>query len=332
MVGCVLVHDGQIIGEGYHEEFGGPHAEVMAYKNAIKDPVDATVYVTLEPCSIQGKTPPCAQFLIENSAAEVYIAMLDPNPEINGIGVKTLRNAGIKVKTGILQEEAEWLNRGFTKFMTEGRPWVIAKAAQSANGFLGINSESQTWITGEESKEHSHKLRAHVDSIMVGRQTALIDDPQLTVRKVAGKNPIRIIVDTNRKLPLTLKVFRDHRAQTLVLCSNARFERSRTSFCDYVPVTEDEDGQLEPYSILSALTNEGVTSVLIEGGANLLRTFYDKDLIDEIYLYTSTEELENASLTNPIRISEDWDVKESKRLGEDSLVIAQRKVKCLQES
>lgn len=332
MVGCVLVKEGEIIGEGFHEAYGGPHAEVMAYKNAIKEPVDATVYVTMEPCSIFSKTPPCTKFLIENSASEVYVAMLDPNPEVNGNGVAELIHAGIPVKTGILKEEAEFLNRGFTKIMKHGRPWVIAKAAQSANGYLGMDSDSQTWITGEASKEHSHNLRAHVDAIMVGRQTALIDNPKLTVRKVAGYNPQRIVVDTNRKLPLTLNIFRDHQADTKVLCSDARFERSRTSFCDFIPVKEGDNGQLDPNAILNTLAYEGITSVILEGGAELLKSFNDAGLIDEMYLYTASHDLEDATLENPLKISEDWDVKETKRLGDDTLIIAGRKIECLQES
>ena len=331
MVGCVLVKDGEIIGEGYHEIYGGPHAEVMAYKNAIKDPFDATVYVTLEPCSFYGKTPPCTQLLIENSAAEVYVAMMDPNPEVNGSGIRELIKNGIPVKTGILFEEAKYLNRGFIKHMTKGRPWVIAKVAQSANGYLGINSDSQTWITGEEAKEHSHSLRSQVDAILVGRQTALIDNPQLTVREVAGYNPKRIVVDTNRKLPLTLKMFRDNQADTFVLCSNALFERSRTSFCDYIPVEESEDGYLKPESILDVLAKEGVTSVIIEGGAELLASFKQANLIDEIYLYTAPHDLDGASLKNPLEISEDWSLRETKILGHDILTIAGKKVECLQE-
>ena len=332
MVGCVLVKNGKIIGEGYHDSYGGAHAEVMAYKNAIVDPVDATVYVTLEPCCIFGKTPPCTKFLIENSASEVYVSMLDPNPEVNGNGVSELIKSGIPVTTGILKKEAESLNRGFIKTMKYGRPWVIAKAAQSSNGFLGINSDSQTWITGKIAKQHSHNLRASVDAIMVGRQTALIDDPKLTVREVLGNNPQRIILDTNRKLPLTLNVFRDQQSITKVMCSDARFERSRTSFCEFIPVLENENGNLDPYSILKALAKEGITSVMIEGGAELLHSFNKLDLLDEIYLYTSSNPLENANLVNPLKISELWDIKDTVALGSDSLVIAERKVECLQES
>ena len=139
MVGCVLVLDGDIIGEGYHEEFGGPHAEVMAMRNARKDPVDAIAYVNLEPCCTTGKTPPCTAALVENGISEVYIAMLDPNPEINGKGVETLEKAGITVHVGILEDEASRLNKSFNKWITQKMPWVMAKVAQSANGYMGLH-------------------------------------------------------------------------------------------------------------------------------------------------------------------------------------------------
>ena len=217
LVGCVLVKDGEIIGEGFHEKYGNPHAEIMAYKNSIKDPTDSTMYVTLEPCCFEGKTPACTKFIIENSINEVYISMEDPHPEVSGRGIKELKQRSIKVNVGLLKKECEWLNRGYIKLITTNRPWVIAKVAESENNFLGLDSKSKTNITGDEAKIHSHELRKNVDAVMVGRQTALIDNPQLTVRHVKGKNPIRVILDTHRKLPLKLNVFNDNNANTIVL-------------------------------------------------------------------------------------------------------------------
>ena len=210
MVGCVLVLDGDIISEGYHEVFGGPHAEVMALRNARKDPVDAKAYVNLEPCCTTGKTSPCTAALIENGISEVYVGMLDPNPEINGKGVESLERAGIMVHVGILEEEANRLNQSFNKWITQKMPWVMAKVAQSANGYMGLNSESSIWLTGDISRIHAHKLRSEVDAVLIGRQTALVDDPSLTVREVRGENPKRVIMDTNRTLPLSLKIFNDN--------------------------------------------------------------------------------------------------------------------------
>ena len=190
LVGCIIVKNGEIIGEGYHDEFGGDHAEISAYKNSIKDPVESTIYVTLEPCSIKGKTPPCTDFLISNGIREVYIGMLDPNPLVNGNGIKELESAGIKVHLNILKDECKNLNKGYIKWQSTKRPWIIVKAAESSNGYLGIDSNSQTQITQPESILHVHKLRTTVDAILIGRQTAVIDNPQLTVRKIVGKNPV----------------------------------------------------------------------------------------------------------------------------------------------
>ena len=331
LVGCVLVKNGEIIGEGYHEKYGEPHAEVMAYKNSIEDPVDSTMYVTLEPCSFEGKTPACTKFIIENGIREVYISMEDPNPKVSGMGIAKLKKYGIRVDVGILKEKCEWLNRGYIKWVTTNKPWVIAKAAQSENNFLGLNSNSTTNITGKEAKIHSHELRSNVDAIMIGRQTALIDNPELTVRHIGGKNPARIILDTHRKLPLTLNIFNDRAADTIILCSDKNFEKSSTSFAKFIPVDENEYGQLSIFSILDTLGKEGVCKILIEGGPELLKSFNEKDLIDEIYIYTSSNKLKNANLKNPLAINENWNIKKEVTLGSDKLIIATRKEECLQE-
>jgi len=331
LVGCVLVKDGEIIGEGCHEKYGEPHAEVIAYKNSIKDPVDSTMYVTLEPCCFEGKTPACTKFIIENGIREVYISMKDPNPQVSGKGIRELEKYGIPINVGLLEKESEWLNRGYIKWITTNRPWVIAKVAESENNFLGLNSNSKTNITGEEAKIHSHELRSNVDAIMIGRQTALIDNPKLTVRHIKGKNPIRVILDTHRKLPLTLNIFNDNAASTIILCSDVNFDNSSTSFAKFIPVEQNNDGKLCVDSMLDVLAKEGICKILIEGGAELLSSFNKKDLIDEVYIYTSNNKLDNANLKNPLIIDGSWDIQKEVKLGDDSLVIATRKVECLQE-
>jgi len=330
MVGCVLVHDGDIIGEGYHEEFGGPHAEIMAIRNARKNPVDSTAYINLEPCCITGKTPPCTTVLIENGISEVYVGILDPNPDVNGKGVEALEKAGIMVHVGILEEEAKRLNQSFNKWITQGMPWVIAKVAQSADGYMGINSETSIWLTGEVSRSHAHTLRSEVDAVLIGRQTALIDDPSLTVREVRGENPKRVIMDTNRTLPLTLNLFNDKKADTYVLCSDKRFTQTQTHFCKYLPVKE-ENKKLSPVHALKTLAKEGISSVLIEGGQEILKSFIEAGVIDQIFIYTAPDKLKNAQLKNPIQLSEEWSVLEQENLGEDTLIIAEKGVECLQE-
>ena len=329
LVGCILVKEGKIIGEGYHHKFGDPHAEVMAIRNAFENPAGSTAYITLEPCCTVGKTPPCTEALIDNQIAEVYIANIDPNPDHSGFGINVLEQAGINVYTDLLKEEAAKINKGYFHWIKTGRPYVIAKIAQTRDGFMGYDSNSSIWITSNQSKIHTHELRSKIDAIMVGTQTAFIDNPSLTVESVSGHNPIRVIVDSDRKLPLHLKVFNDEKAPTIVLCSNANFERSKTSFCQYISVNMNST-LLSEEGMLDALGKEGVTSLLIEGGRQLLQSFLNKNLIDEVYLYTSPKIIKNASLTNPFLIDDDWEVVNKKYLGEDKLLILERAAKCLQ--
>ena len=331
LVGCVIVKNGKIIGEGYHQEFGEDHAEVMALKNCTESPIDASLYVNLEPCSIYGKTPPCIKAIIENSISEVYIGVKDPNPEINGSGVIALEKAGIKVTTDVLYEKCLELNKSFFKWINNKIPYVIAKVAQTKDGFMGKDSHTSIWITGEKTREHTHNLRSEVDGLLIGRNTALIDNPQLTVREVIGHNPKRLILDTNRLLPLDLKIFNDHQAETIILCSNKKFEDNKTSFCQFIAVNEYE-GLLDPLDMLVKLGQEGITSILIEGGQKVHKSFIDAGLIDEFYIYTSNKILDGAKLDNPFKVDENWDLTDEIYLDEDILTIAKKKKLCLQES
>jgi len=331
LVGCIVVKNGKIIGEGYHQKFGGDHAEVMALKNCIESPIGASLYVNLEPCSIYGKTPPCTKIIIENSISEVYIGVKDPNPKIDGLGIIELEKAGIKVTVDILYEKCLELNKSFFKWINNNIPYVIAKVAQTKDGFMGKDSHSSIWITGEKTREHTHNLRSKVDGLLIGRNTALIDNPQLTVRKVMGNNPKRIILDTNRSLPLNLKIFNDHEAETIILYSDKKFEDNKTSFCTFLAVNED-NGLLDPFDILKKLGQEGITSILIEGGRKVHESFIKADLIDEFYIYTSNKTLDNATLDNPFKIDKSWDLSEKIYLDEDTLTIVKKKKLCLQES
>ena len=331
LVGCIIVKNGQIIGEGYHKEYGGNHAEVEAFNNCSESPFEADLYVNLEPCSFHGKTPPCIDRIIENSIKNVYVGIKDKNPEINGKGIEKLKIAGINVYDGILERECYELNKGFFHWIENSRPWVVAKVAQSKNGFISIDSNSRTLITGEDSNNYSHKLRSNVDGILIGKNTALIDNPLLTVRNVIGNNPTRIITDTFRKLPLNLKIFNDSSAENIILCSSEKFEQSETSFCKYLPVKEI-DMKLDPLNMLEVLGQNGISSLLIEGGHDILQTFFDNDLINELFLYTSDSDLKNATLPNPIKLNSDWDIIEQIKFENDNLLIARKKELCFQES
>ena len=331
MVGCVLVKDGEIIGEGYHQKFGEAHAEVMAFRNAIKDPLDCTVYVNLEPCNIDSKTPPCTKFLKDNGASEVYIANIDPNPDISGKGIEELNRMNIKTHLGVLEKEAMDLNKGFYKWVKTGLPWVICKVAQSENRLMGIDNKSSIWITNDISKKHTHELRARVDAILIGKNTAFVDNPSLTVRLASGKNPIRVIADTNRTLPQNLKIFNDRESESIILCSAKQFSDNQTSQCKFIAV-EEKDNMLSPKDILKKLANHGVTSVLVEGGPCILQSFFNEGLIDELYEYTAPGILDGNDMKNPIILDNSWNCINQEMLGDDKLVIYQKKeIECLVE-
>jgi len=330
LVGCVIVKNGNIIGEGYHKTYGGDHAEVNALNNCIESPHDATMYVTLEPCSVHGKTPPCIEKIIREGIKEVYIGCKDLNPKVNGLGIQKLEQFNIKVYSGILFEECFELSKYFFKWIETGRPWVIAKVAQTFNGYMGIDSDTSIWITGKETKSHTHELRSKVDGILVGTNTARIDNPSLTVREVSGNNPIRIIIDTNRLLPLDLNIFNDNSAETIILCSKIKFEDNQTSFCKYLAI-EEENNLLDLNSMLDIIGLQGITSIIVEGGQKILRSFYDDDLIDEMFIYSSKRMVDNAKLENPLKINSDWQILKELDLADDKLVIARKKELCLQE-
>ena len=241
MVGCIIVKNNQIIGEGYHHEFGKIHAEIDALNNCIESPHDADLYVNLEPCSIYGKTSPCVEKIIKEGISEVYVGVRDLNPEINGKGIEELEKFSIKVYTDILYEECYELNKCFFKWIETAKPWVIGKVAQTKDGFMGADANSSIWITGKKSKEHTHKLRSEVDGVLIGTTTARVDNPSLTVRNIKGNNPTRIIIDTYRKLPLSLKLFNDNKADNIILCNEDNFEQSKTDYGLYLPVAIKDD-------------------------------------------------------------------------------------------
>ena len=331
LVGCVIVKDQKIIGEGYHRKFGESHAEVDAINNCTESPHDADLYVTLEPCSIFSKTPPCVDYIISNSIKNVFIGSKDLNPKINGEGIEKLKIAGVNVYEGILENKCYELNKGFFNWIKYKKPWVIVKLAQSKNGYIGFDNASQVWITGKDTNNFTHKLRSKVDAIFVGRRTAQIDNPRLTVRNMLGSNPIRVIADTNRKLPLNLTLFNDNAAKNIVLCSDKNFEDNKVSLCKFLTVKEGNNG-LDEHAMLDVLGQQGITTLLLEGGRKLVKSFMEQDLIDEIYLYTSKNNLDNGKLLNPVDINDEiWTIINEKDFNNDHLVIARKKELCFQE-
>ena len=223
MVGAVVVKDGQVVGRGYHRRVGAPHAEVEALRQAGDAARGADLYVTLEPCNHQGRTPPCTQAILAAGVRRVIIATLDPNPQVNGGGAEYLRSQGVEVEDGLLADEARRLNEAWFHYVNTGRPWVIAKAACSLDGKIATVAGESQWITGEAARAFGHRLRHRVDAILVGIDTVLADDPQLTTRLPRGraKDPIRVVLDSRLRLPLTSRLLHlDSPAPTWVACTS----------------------------------------------------------------------------------------------------------------
>lgn len=274
-VGCVIVHDGVVVGEGYHDHAGGIHAEIMALNQADLHAQGATVYVTLEPCSHEGRTGPCSLALIKAGVARVVIAVADPNPIASG-GGQQLHEAGIEVEFGVLEQEARAKNRQFLHSVTSGRPWVRAKSAITVDGKIAWPNGSSKWITGPTAREDGHFLRAETGCVLVGRRTVEFDDPRLTARIDGVVNqPVRVVIDPQGKLNGCEAIFSEG-GETIWMTSNQERE-----------VLDQQIGldSLEPIDILRELTSRNVTGVLIEGGAGTLRRFFDADLVDELILY-----------------------------------------------
>jgi len=290
LVGCVIVHENKIIGEGYHQFFGGPHAEVKAI-NSVKDKSllkNSTLYVTLEPCSHFGKTPPCAELIVSMGIPRVMISCIDPFPQVSGKGIEILKTAGVKVETGILNEEYQWINRRFFTFLKKHRPYIILKWAETKDGFIDTDrikdTPKITWITNEACRTLVHKWRTEEQAILIGTKTALNDNPQLTARSWIGKNPLRIVLDKNLTLPKNLTVF-NNESKTLVVteAENHSSSENLTFF-----TTKFDEKLLQ--NILNELFNQDIQSLIVEGGAYTLNSFIHAGLWDEARVFTGNIE------------------------------------------
>ncbi|WP_436514913.1 bifunctional diaminohydroxyphosphoribosylaminopyrimidine deaminase/5-amino-6-(5-phosphoribosylamino)uracil reductase RibD [Ekhidna sp. To15] len=282
MVGCVIVHQDKIVGEGYHQKYGEAHAEV----NAIKDVKDqsilpaCTAYVTLEPCAHHGKTPPCADLLIEKKLKRVVIACRDPFDQVDGKGMEKLKNAGIEVSLGVLQDEAEHLNRRFFTSIKNQRPYVILKWAQTLDGFVARENYDSKWISNSSSRQLVHKWRTEEDAILVGKNTAHYDNPTLTAREWSGRNPTRILLDSNLEIKKTSNLFNED-APTLVLNSLKEEKKKNIEWIK----TEMNN----PWSVLRKLHEQNIQSVIIEGGSQVLNSFINENCWDEARVFITDE-------------------------------------------
>jgi diaminohydroxyphosphoribosylaminopyrimidine deaminase/5-amino-6-(5-phosphoribosylamino)uracil reductase len=261
LVGCVIVKENRILGEGYHQQYGGPHAEVNAIRNASESVAGATAFVTLEPCSHFGKTPPCADLLIESGIKEVYVANLDPNPLVAGKGIAKLEAAGITCHVGLLADKGEWINRHFFTFHRLKRPYITFKYAVSADGFIARPAGAPIQISTELSAIRVHQMRAEHQGILVGVQTIIHDNPTLTTRLVPGTNPVRIVLDPQGRIPADAKVLTDS-GETVVLKS------------------------------ASEILQLGIQSILVEGGAKTMERMFAEGLVDEIWKIRSPKTLQ----------------------------------------
>lgn len=289
MVGCVIVHEGKIIGEGFHQQIGQAHAEV----NAINDVFEkygeaapallknATVYVSLEPCAHFGKTPPCADLLVKHEVDKVVIGNTDPFTEVNGKGIEKLKSAAIEVITGVLEDKCSFVNRRFFTRIKQQRPFIVLKWAETADGYFAPIDGSQQWISGEIAKQLLYNWRGEEDAILVGKNTALIDNPRLTNRSEKGKNPIRIIIDQNLEIPNSYHIYNSE-AKTII------FNEIKTDVVANIHFVQMEDMKLYlPQKIAFQLFLMDIQSVIIEGGIQILNQFIGAQLWDEARVFTS---------------------------------------------
>lgn len=296
-VGCIIVKAGQTIGQGYHKKFGGPHAEVNAIADCARlgvRPEGATLYVTLEPCCHVGKTGPCAQAILDAGIARVVAATGDPSTHAGGRGFDQLRQAGVQVEVGVCEDEARLLNAPFFKYASTGKCWVTLKWAQSIDGKLAYADQSseRRWITNEQSRADVHRLRRRAGAILVGINTVLADDPMLTPRPSKGKKPIRVVLDSNLRIPLKSRLLRTTKTSPVLVCTrkaaveaNAKHaERIRKRGADLL-VCEDAVETCDLHVLLDQLSAQGVQQVLVEGGPRVLASFLREGLADEIRVY-----------------------------------------------
>lgn len=296
-VGCVLVKNGQIVGEGWHEKAGEPHAEVFALRAAGEAARGATAYVTLEPCSHHGRTPPCAGALIQAGVAKVIAAMQDPNPLVAGRGLALLQAAGIETASGLLESQALALNPGFISRMTRQRPWVRIKSAGSLDGRTALANGQSQWITGPEARVDGHRWRAQACAILTGIGTVLADDPQLNVR-VDGmtRQPDRIVLDSHLRTPPSAKLLHSPGGKVLIVCTEPHLSRAHTlqaAGAEVIGLPANATGQIDLNALMAELTRRGYNEVHVEAGAHLNGALLAAGLVDEAVLYLAPRLLGN---------------------------------------
>lgn len=334
-VGAVIVKDGVVVGTGTHLIRGEAHAEVHAINQAGDLAKDADMYVTLEPCSHEGKTPPCANAIIEAGIKKVYIATLDPNPKVSGRGVEMLKKAGIDVEIGLLEEEALEINQSFFYFMKNNRPFITLKTAVSMDGKMTANSGDSKWITSEKSRLDVHMNRHKHDAILVGSETILKDDPLLTTRLPhGGISPIRIILDTSLSIPLHAKVLTNDDAETIVVCTEKADPNKikQIEEIDHATVLPLKGDKINLQTLMDELTRRKILSIYVEGGSTVHSSFIQEQLFNEIHLYMAPKLIggeKSLSFYNFlgaefVKDAVPIEFKQVERIGDDLKIIASR--------
>jgi len=293
LVGCVIAKDGQPIAEGWHQAFGGPHAEIAALQNLQGVAEGATVYVSLEPCCHHGKTPPCTQALIDAKVGRVVVAMIDPFPQVSGQGIQQLRAAGIQVDTGVLATEANALNAPFRTLVEQHRPWIIAKWAMTLDGKIATQTGGSKWISNEACRAIVHQIRGRVDAVIIGSGTALSDDPMLNARPSGPRIATRIVVDSSARLPLNSQLVQTARQQSVLVAVGpqadaANVQQLSEAGCEVLNFPQSERNE-RLTALLTELGNRQMTNVLLEGGSQLLGSFFDLQLVDEAHVFISNK-------------------------------------------
>lgn len=343
LVGAVIVKDGKIIGEGYHERIGGFHAERNALKNCVEDPKGAEIYVTLEPCCHYGKTPPCTEALINAGIKKVYVGNVDPNPKVLGGGIKILREHGIEVETGILEDECCQLNDIFFHYIKSDIPYVALKYAMTLDGKIATTTGQSKWITGEKAREHVHKLRHQYAAIMVGIGTVLADDPMLNARIEHGKDPVRIICDSHLRIQTQSNIVKTAKQiQTIIATISEDQDKIKKLEEKGIKIikTEIKDGHIDIKYLLKQLRSMEIDSVLVEGGGTLNESMIKQGLIHKVYAYIAPKLFGGEAAKTPIEGKGIQNIEETIQLdhlkttplGNDILLEGKVKTSCLPES
>jgi len=288
MVGSVIVKDGEIIGEGYHSCFGKEHAEIVALRNAGDKSKGATLYVNLEPCCHYGKTSPCTDAIIKAGISRVVIGMVDPNPLVNHKGIEILRKHQIEVITGIEERACKHLNRVFTKYITTKLPYVTLKIAQSLDGRIATKTGDSKWITSYKARVEAHRIRSESDAIIVGIGTVLADNPQLTVRHVRGKNPVRIVLDSNLQIPFKCHLLSDNHVHKTIIATTSndstKISKIKETGAHVWQVEKDKIGNISIENLLTRIANARMSAVMVEGGGQVHTSFLREKMVDSIVM------------------------------------------------